>query len=1055
MSLRKTTLLIITFCFTILVAILFVTTKKITYNKFETLEDRFILSNLNRSMNAISAIISNLDMLVVDWAFWDDTYQFLQGEKDDFITSNLPIETFSNQNNNIIILLNTKKELVWGKYLAPSGEELLPLPPGTIETVTQFINNPTEPGDKKGFKGIIVSENSIYMAACRPILTSSQEGPYVGWCLMARELEHKTVESLEERIELDLEIAGIGDKEMLETLSNSPLIEKTNDALVCFGIIRDVAGEPAAIISVRASREIFDSGVAVLHMILMAMIITGLFMGGISVFLLEKRVLKRILSLNYQVQSVTKSGNNKGVGISGDDEIASLARSIQEMLVKLQENESFLTQILSSIPAGIVVIDEKSGVVREISRAALRMLDKRYEDVVGTTNIQFLLPYPPEIFDDPEEDSDKNQVLVKSMETILITTNGDEIPVIRSVARIIREGKPMLLEMFLDFTDLHETQKALSESEAKYKTLFMNTGNAAILVAEDTTIRLANQEFIKLAKVSGTELVEGRSWVDFFHPEEISRMSEFHRLRRSAQSHAAPRQYETRFMNYYGEIRFVSLTVAMLPGTTMSVCSILDITDWKKSEQDLAKKAFFDSLTNLPNRQLFHNRLEHALDFARRSKTMVGVFLLDIDDFKNVNDSMGHQSGDKVLQEIAMRLSNRLRRCDTLARLGGDEFTLILQDLEDVGDLCKIADTIIDDFKVPFTINAMEFYLGVSIGISVFPNDGHDAEVLIKNADLAMYQSKQQGKNRYKIFTEELNSKAQRRVALERDLRQAIAAENFEVYYQPKIFIKNGTVYGMEALVRGKRADGTMIPPGEFIPFAEESGLVVPLDMIVLKKACFDTVRWISHNNSPNNKSNPSDNNRQRDKNSHDNPINQKNKNGSNLVVSVNISTRHFHIKGFVESVEEILKQTGLPPSSLELEVTETALMKDISQAMNSIEQLSRLGISFSLDDFGTGYSSLYYLSNLPFQTLKIDKSFIDNICDEKESSSELVKIIISLAGNMNMKVVAEGVETKEQLDRLRFLGCDQAQGYFISKPISAEQFESFLLSSKSVRGIK
>ncbi|MBF0467287.1 MAG: EAL domain-containing protein [Desulfamplus sp.] len=1054
MSLRKTTLLIIIFCFTILVATLFITTRNITYNKFEALEDKFIIANLNRSMNAISAIITNLDMLVADWAFWDDTYLFLQGKKEDYITSNLPIQTFNNQNNNIIILLNTKKELVWGKYLSPSGEELLALPPGTIETVTRFINNPAEPGDnKKGFKGILLSGNLIYMAACRPVLTSNQEGPSVGWCFMARELEHKTVESLEERIELDLEIAGIDDKKMLVHLSDSPLIEKEKDSLVCFGIIKDLKGEPAAVISVRASREIFASGVAVLHMILMAIIVTGLFMGGLSMFFLEKGVLKRILTLNSQVQSVTKSCINKGVGIPGNDEIASLARSIQNMLVKLQENESFLTQILASIPAGIVVIDEKSGVIKEISLNALRMLDKKYEDVVGTNYIQFLLPYPAEIFESLEEDRDHNRIIIKSMETILITTNGDEIPVIRSVARIIREGRPMLLEMFLDFTDLHEVQKALSESEEKYKTLFMNTGNAAILVAEDTTIRLANQEFIKLAKVPGTEWVEGRSWVDFFHTEEVNRMMEFHKLRRSDQSHAAPRQYETRFINHHGEIRFVSLTVAMLPGTTMSVCSILDITDWKKAEQDLAKKAFFDSLTNLPNRQLFNNRLEHALDFARRNENMIGVFLLDIDDFKNVNDSMGHQSGDKVLQEISMRLNNRLRRCDTLARLGGDEFSLIIQDLDDIGELCKIADTIIDDFKLPFTINSMEFYLGVSIGISVFPNDGHDAEMLIKNADLAMYQSKQQGKNRYKIFTEELNSKAQRRVALERDLRQAIATENFEVYYQPKIFIENGTVYGMEALVRGKRADGTMIPPGEFIPFAEESGLVVPLDMIVLKKACLDTVRWISQNNSSSDK-NPSDNNGQsyknnlNGKNNHGRLINQKDRNSRNLVVSVNISTRHFHIKGFVESVQEILKLTGLPPSSLELEVTETALMKDISQAMNAIEQLSSLGISFSLDDFGTGYSSLYYLSNLPFQTLKIDKSFIDHICDEEDNSSELVKIITSLAGNMNMKVVAEGVETKEQLDRLRLLGCDQAQGYLVSRPLPAEKFEDFLLSS-------
>ncbi|MBF0413680.1 MAG: EAL domain-containing protein [Desulfamplus sp.] len=1039
MSLRKTTLFIIAFCFTILVIVLFITTRNITYSKFEALEDKLINSDLNRSKNAISAIISNLDILVADWAFWDDTYFFLQGEKSDYIDINLPIETFINQKNNIIAVLNTKKEIVWGKYLPASEKELLPIPDKFIEVITPLFKTSKDISDKDGFKGIFLFNNTIYMTVCRPVLTSSQEGPYLGWFMMARELENKTVKNLEERTELNLDIVKIDQKNIPEHFSKTvdsiesnkqltndiesliedipPLIQKTDKYLTCSELMLDIQGEPIALITVKTAREIFQSGVAASRMILITIVITGLFIGGISLLLLEKRVVQRILALNSQVQAVTKNGRRNLVGISGNDEIASLSKSIQDMLTKIQENESFFSQILESIPAGIVVIDEESGVVKEISSAALSMIDKEYKDVVGNRCIQFLLPYPFEIFDKSEKCSNHSEILVKSMETTLITENGDEIPVIRSVARVIRECKPMLLEMFIDFTELHTTQKALSDSEEKYKTLFMNTGSATMLVAEDTSIQLVNQEFIKLAKVPENEVVEGKSWSEFFHPDEINRMMEFHRLRRSNKSKAAPRQYETRLKDYNGGIRFVNLTVAMLPGTSMSVCSLLDITDWKEAEQALAKKAFFDSLTNLPNRQLFTNRLDHALDFAYRSKSKVGVFLLDIDDFKNVNDSLGHHSGDKVLQEISLRLSKHIRKTDTLARLGGDEFTLIIQDLNDVNDLCKIADTIICDFKIPFTINAMEFYLGVSIGIAVFPNDGTDSEMLIKNADLAMYQSKQHGKNRYKIFTKELDYHSQKRLTLERDMRQAISTENFEVYYQPKIFIETGEVYGMEALVRGRREDGTIISPGEFIPFAEESGLVVPIDMIVLRRACMDTVRWIKQFNK-------------------------------NIVVSVNLSTRHFHIKNFVESVEDILNTTGLPPSSLELEVTETALMKDIAQAISSIQQLNDLGVSFSLDDFGTGYSSLYYLSNLPFQTLKIDKSFIDNICNFENSSSELVKIIISLAGNMDMKVVAEGVERQEQLECLRILGCSQAQGYLISKPLPSEQFASFLLDS-------
>lgn len=1046
MSLRKTTLFIIGFCFSILVMVLFVTTRNITYSKVEAIEDKLIVSNLNRTVNAIEAMISDLDIMVSDWAFWDDTYLFLQGKKDDYISSNLPIETFINQHNNIIMLLNRKKELVWGKYLPVSGDKLLPLPPGALKEIISLIDNPTVSDNRKAFKGVLLLENRLYMSACQPVLTSSQQGPSAGWVIMARELELNTLRSLEKRTELNLNLFKVGDKNIPESISTmmrestqpdinaasedtdrlpgnlnylkpSPMIEKNRSELICSGLIRDLKGRAVAVISVRTSREIFESGVSGSRMMLILITITGLSIGGTALFFLEKRVIKRIVTLNDQVKSITDLSHAHSVGIDGNDEIASLSRSIHEMLLKIEENESLLTQIFRSIPAGVVLTDEASGIVREISLSALRMVGKRREEVVGTISSQFLFPDPHEVVVKSTKIDDHNHdIVVKSIQTTLMSANGSEIPVIKSVVRIKWEGRPMLLEMFLDFTELHETQKALRDSEEKYKTLFMNTGNATILVKEDTTIQLANQEFMKLARVPGAEWVDGRPSIEFFHPEEVDRMMEFHRLRRSERRHAAPRQYETRFKDYHGKIRSVNMTVAMLPGTSMSVCSILDITEWKKAEQDLAKKAFFDQLTNLPNRQLFHNRLEHALEVARRNQTMVGVFLLDIDDFKNVNDSMGHHAGDTILQHIAIRLSNRIRKRDTLARLGGDEFTLIVQDLNEVGDLCKIADNIIDDFKIPFLINSVEFYLGVSIGISLFPNDGTDSEMLTKNADLAMYQSKQQGKNRYKIFTEELNNQAQRRVAIERDLRNAIATENFEVYYQPKIVIKSGAVYGMEALVRGKRADGGMLSPGEFIPFAEESGLVVPIDLIVMRKACIDTARWVKAGKK-------------------------------DLVVSVNISTRHFHRIDFVESVEEILRQTALPPTCLELEVTETALMKDITQAMASIKELNRLGVSFSLDDFGTGYSSIYYLSHLPFQTLKIDKSFIDHICDQEHSASELVKIIISLAGNMNMKVVAEGVEREEQLERLRTLGCDQAQGYLISKPLPADQFEAFLFS--------
>lgn len=575
----------------------------------------------------------------------------------------------------------------------------------------------------------------------------------------------------------------------------------------------------------------------------------------------------------------------------------------------------------------------------------------------------------------------------------------------------------MLLVLRKNFSELQNMQQFLSASEERYKALFMNTGIPCVVIAEDQTIQLANQEFYKIMDVPEEETIENRSFPDFIHPEELERMNKWHYLRRQDEA-LAPRSYETRYVDNNGQTRYAVLTVAIIPGTTNSSCSLLDITDQKNSVEELRKKAFTDSLTGLPNRQLFNDRLKHAIDNANRNNTLVGVLLLDIDEFKDVNDSLGHHAGDQILQLVAKRISKIIRKSDTLARLGGDEFVTIVEAPQDIHSLCIIADKIITDFTIPYIIEGAEFHLGVSIGITVYPETGETAEILLKNADLAMYESKQQGKNRYNLYAHVLNEQAQRRLILDRDLRQAIATENFEVFYQPKVILADERIYGMEALVRGKNADGGIIAPGEFIPFAEANGLIIPIDIFVLRKACSQTAQWLKDGLGP-------------------------------LIISVNISTKHFRSGDFVTQVEEILKETGLPSSYLELEVTETAMMNDFDQAISCLARLRELGVAISLDDFGTGYSSLNYLHSLPIQTLKIDKSFIDHICDEDSSTTQLVKIIISIACAMNIKVVAEGVETKDQQRTLQEIGCTQAQGYLFAKPLPSGIFHELLLTDR------
>lgn len=897
-----------------LITFLFVMTRILAYQNFYQLEENLITKDLRRSINAVAGITASLDLLVADWSNWDDTYSFLQNNNEEFIHSNLPVETFKSQQNNLIILLNTQKKVVWGEYLPPGEESLVPLPLGTKAMIRSLLEDTHLNQNGKGIKGIVSLNSTLFILSIKPVLTSNYTGPSTGWLIMAKQISLNMIKELKLRTELDLEVLNYGSASLPESIisliekgsikDDFPLIEKTKDTIRSIGQLHDIKGNGVAFVVVTSLRDIYNSGVGASQRLLIIILVAGCITGGLLLLLLEKKVLTRIAHLKEQVDSVHDTDVSSFLPLSGKDEIGDLSRSILNMLHVLRKN----------------------------------------------------------------------------------------------------------------FSELEIMQQFLTASEEKYKSLFMNTGNACVVVGEDKIVQLANQEFYKIMKIPRGVNVEGKSWVDFFHPEEVERMKKWHYLRRQDPA-MAPRTYETRYKDYNGRMKHAILTVAMIPGSQNSSCSLLDITQQKHAEKELKEKAFYDVLTGLPNRQLFNERLKHAIDNAHRNKALIGVLLLDIDEFKNVNDTLGHQAGDKILQSIAGRINRCIRKSDTLARLGGDEFVIIIEAPRDIESLCLVADTIIADFMTPYAIEGTEFRLGVSVGITVYPKAGETSEVLLKNADLAMYESKQKGKNRYNIFTHHLNDQAQRRITLDRDIRLALANDTFEVFYQPKMNLHNGRIYGMEALVRGRNDDGNLIPPGEFIPFAEANGLIVPIDLLVLRKACKQTTEWIRKGLGP-------------------------------MTVSVNISTRHFRRDDFVAQVEAILQETGLPPSCLELEVTETAMMKDFDQAISFLKTLRGMGIAFSLDDFGTGYSSLNYLHSLPIQTLKIDKSFIDHICDDHSSTLELVKIIILITKAMNIKVIAEGVETKDQQRILQTIGCNQAQGYLFAKPLPNEQFHELLIAN-------
>ena len=415
--------------------------------------------------------------------------------------------------------------------------------------------------------------------------------------------------------------------------------------------------------------------------------------------------------------------------------------------------------------------------------------------------------------------------------------------------------------------------------------------------------------------------------------------------------------------------------------------------------------AFHDSLTKLPNRTLFELTVEKVLARAKRQKQTFAIVFIDLDGFKYVNDTCGHDIGDKLLEQVAEKFKTRIRAEDTLARMGGDEFALVLSDLKSDADAIDIAESYLEMLQSEFVIRGHTIRVGASIGISCYPDNGQDFKTLLKNADSAMYQAKNSGKNSVRLFTESLAQLAKERMDLETDLKYALDRGELELYYQPQYSLQSGECIGVEAVLRWHHATRGTIPPSDFIPIAEESNLIVDIGTWVLNEACQQNATWQAYGYAP-------------------------------ITMAVNISAKQFDRDDFVEVVIQALQDSGLRSEYLELEVTESVVMHDINKVIERLTLLRQLNITIAIDDFGTGYSSLQYLQDLPLDKLKIDKSFIDKVTTS--SDSPLVKTILMLSQNLNLKTVAEGIETQEQLNVLRQLGCDEVQGFYFSKPLKA-----------------
>lgn len=442
------------------------------------------------------------------------------------------------------------------------------------------------------------------------------------------------------------------------------------------------------------------------------------------------------------------------------------------------------------------------------------------------------------------------------------------------------------------------------------------------------------------------------------------------------------------------------------------VWSFRDITDRVRAEKRIRHNAYHDSLTGLPNRALFQDRLAQEVGRARRAGSNSALLLLDLDRFKTINDTLGHAAGDRLLVEVAGRLKARARKGDTIARLGGDEFVLIISELRFKEDAVIVAEHLLELLKPPIQIDEHDLHVSASIGVALFPDDGEDGDSLMKSADMALYRAKELGRDNYQSFEPELNQRAMERLVLEKDLRRAIHAQEFVLHYQPQYEIKSGKMRGVEALVRWKQG-AEVVSPAKFIPIAEECGLIVPLGRWVLKEAIAQCAEFNRQSREP-------------------------------LQVCVNVSALQIQRPNFANEVSELLQEARLDPSHLSIELTESALMLDPEHGAYTMEQLRQMGVSIAMDDFGTGHSSLNYISVLPISMIKIDRSFVQN-CAKRKTDAAILAAIVTMGHALGLQVLAEGVETDEQEEVLRAQGCDQVQGYLYSRPIPADKLIGLL----------
>ncbi len=696
----------------------------------------------------------------------------------------------------------------------------------------------------------------------------------------------------------------------------------------------------------------------------------------------------------------------------------------------LRESEARKGAILGASLDAILTMDHQGRIV-EFNPAAERCFGYTGAQAIGRVMAELIVP--PELRERHREGlrrylaTGEAKILGRRLELPALRADGSRFEAELTISLIPGSNPPAFTGTVRDVTERAAAAKALRESEARFRSLTVlssdwyweqddqfrfsvlsGPGAAAMSRDGEPSVYLgkARWEIPDLGPMDG-DWSQHRAQLERHEPFRdllMQRRMNDGTLRYMSVSGEPVLDQDGRFKGYRGVAKNVTARVEAEQ-------------QLRASEARLDQLAHYDTLTGLPNRALLHDRMRQAMARADRGQTLLAVMFLDLDRFKEINDSLGHAVGDEVLKETARRVQSCLRSTDTVARLGGDEFTVLLEDVHQADEVAAVARKIIGAFAEQAEVAGQELHLSTSIGITVYPLDDHDADTLLKNADIAMYQAKQEGRNNFQFFATEMGALTERQADVRLRLHRALERGEFALHYQPQVGLAGGGIFGVEALLRWNDAELGPVPPGQFIPVAEEMGLIVPIGDWVLREACRQCKSWLDAGLGP-------------------------------LRVAVNLSPRQFRQKKLAQRIGEILRETGLPAACLEIEITEGIVMKHAERAITTLTELNRVGVQIAIDDFGTGYSSLAYLQRFPVHVLKIDQSFVQAIRGGSDKPA-IVNTVIHLAKLLGLKALAEGVETAEQREYLRAHGCDAFQGYLFCKPQPAERIGELLAQQR------